>query len=71
MLKGSKLKNTDWVVGIVVYTGTETKLMQNQTTQRFKQSKLENENNFQVILMLLFLLISSFVLAACAMVWRS
>lgn len=27
LLKGSKLMNTDWVIGIVVYTGTETKLM--------------------------------------------
>lgn len=29
LLKGSKLKNTDWIVGFVVFTGRETKLMMN------------------------------------------
>jgi phospholipid-transporting ATPase len=29
LLKGSKLMNTEWVVGIVVYSGNDTKLMQN------------------------------------------
>ena len=29
LLKGSKLKNTEWVVGIVVYSGTDTKLIKN------------------------------------------
>lgn len=29
LLKGSKLLNTDWVVGIVVYSGNDTKLMMN------------------------------------------
>jgi len=29
LLKGAKLLNTKWVVGFVVYTGKDTKLMQN------------------------------------------
>lgn len=29
LLKGSWLKNTEWVIGIVVYSGIDTKLMQN------------------------------------------
>lgn len=29
LLKGSIISNTDWVVGIVVYTGDDTKLMMN------------------------------------------
>lgn len=29
LLKGSKLKNTEWVVGFAVFTGNDTKLMMN------------------------------------------
>lgn len=37
LLKGSKLMNTpDGVIGVVVYTGHDTKMMQNQNKQRFK-----------------------------------
>ena len=29
LLKGSKLKNTDWVIGFALFTGDDTKLMMN------------------------------------------
>jgi phospholipid-transporting ATPase len=29
LLKGANLKNTDWVIGLCVFTGDDTKLMQN------------------------------------------
>jgi phospholipid-transporting ATPase len=29
LLKGASLQNTDWVIGLVVYTGEETKIMMN------------------------------------------
>jgi phospholipid-transporting ATPase len=28
--------NTEWIIGCVVYSGLDTKLMQNQNTGRFK-----------------------------------
>ena len=31
LYRGSSLKNTDWVIGIVAYTGHETKIMLNST----------------------------------------
>ena len=30
MLRGSKLRNTNWVIGGVVYTGSDTKVGQGQ-----------------------------------------
>ena len=36
MLKGSILKNTQWIIGFVVYTGNQTKLMMNAKEGRFK-----------------------------------
>ena len=29
LLKGANLKNTEWVVGFVIFTGDDTKLMMN------------------------------------------
>ena len=29
LLKGAKLRNTDWIIGIVIYTGHNCKLMKN------------------------------------------
>lgn len=32
LLRGAKLQNTNWVFGLVIYTGHETKLMKNSAT---------------------------------------
>ena len=70
LLKGSILRNTEWIVGIVVYSGTDTKLMQNQAESRFKQSSMEKETNKTVVRFLLVLIISSFLLGVCAIVFN-
>ena len=41
LLRGTSLKNTDWVYGLVVYTGHDTRIMMNQCKTRTKFSKLE------------------------------
>jgi phospholipid-translocating ATPase len=53
LLKGSKLKNTDWVVGFAVFTGNDTKLMMNSQKVRFKQSKMEVKMNKLVLYIIL------------------
>lgn len=40
LLKGSCLRNTDWIIGVCVYSGHETKIMKNGTNARAKTSKL-------------------------------
>jgi len=42
LLRGSSLKNTDWVIGVVVYSGHETKIMLNSSSAKAKSSKLES-----------------------------
>ena len=49
LIKGSILKNTQWVVGVVVYTGSQTKLMMNAKEGYFKSSQVENKMNKLVI----------------------
>ncbi|XP_049888099.1 phospholipid-transporting ATPase VA [Pectinophora gossypiella] len=58
LLRDCTIKNTDFVEGIVVYAGHETKAMLNNGGPRYKASKLERKMNTDIIwcvLVLLFL----------------
>ncbi|KAG6475120.1 putative phospholipid-transporting ATPase 9 [Zingiber officinale] len=41
LLRDSKLRNTDYIYGVVVFTGHDTKVMQNATNPPSKRSKIE------------------------------
>jgi magnesium-transporting ATPase (P-type) len=41
LLRGCTLRNTRWVVGFVVFTGKDTKLMLNNKPPVFKRSSVE------------------------------
>lgn len=41
LLRGCKLRNTPYVIGLVVFTGPESKIMQNSSKPRYKFSTLE------------------------------
>jgi magnesium-transporting ATPase (P-type) len=42
LLRGSVVKNTGWIAGLVVYTGHETKIVRNSAKAKLKFSKVEN-----------------------------
>jgi phospholipid-transporting ATPase len=50
LLRGCSLRNTAWVVGLVVYTGHETKIMLNSGRSKSKSSSIEMTMNSQIIL---------------------
>jgi len=54
LLRGSSLRNTDWVYGLVVYTGHETRVMMNSSSSRIKFSNLELGMNRQIIMLFFF-----------------
>ena len=54
LLRGSILKNSNWVAGMVVYTGRLTKLSLNMNTSKFKFSGIETSLN-QFVPKVLFL----------------
>ncbi len=41
VLRGCSLKITEWVTGLVIYTGVDTKIMLNSNKTRQKKSRLE------------------------------
>ena len=57
-MRGSSLRNTEWIYGLVVYTGHETKVMKNQVQGKQKLSKLERSLNgyINLIVVIQFLL---------------
>ena len=70
LLRGAKLRNTNWIFGCVLYTGKETKLMMNSTKKPpLKQSNLERETNKQIVNMFLILVFISLVSAIAYHVW--
>ena len=57
LLKGSVLKNTNWIIGIVVYTGMNNKIILNSKKPRLKMSKVEKNLNFYLIFVFMFLMV--------------
>ena len=57
VLKGSVLKNTNWILGIVVYTGMNNKIILNSKKPRLKMSKVERKLNIFLIYVFMFLMI--------------
>lgn len=58
------------VLGIVVYTGVDTKVMQNMGSSRQKLSNIEQVLNTLVIAMFLFTVMLSAVIAGIAAAWN-
>ena len=71
LLRGSSLKNTDWIVGIVVYTGHESKIMLNSSNAKTKYSKLETQMNKQIIFVFLMQLALCVTCALFYAIWFS
>ena len=63
LLKGAKLKNTHWIVGVIIYTGHNCKIMKNAKESKIKFSSVELLMNkllyFILILQLILSIISS------------
>ena len=49
LLRGCSLRNTEWILGVVVFTGQETKIMLNAGITPSKRSRITRELNWSVI----------------------
>ncbi|KAK4798453.1 hypothetical protein SAY86_030779 [Trapa natans] len=61
LLRDSKLKNTDYIHGVVVSTGHDTKVMQNATDPPSKRSKIERRMDKIIYILFSALITISFV----------
>ncbi|KAH7107578.1 phospholipid-translocating P-type ATPase [Auriculariales sp. MPI-PUGE-AT-0066] len=65
LLRGTVLRNTKWIIGIVLYTGTDTKIVLNSGDPPSKRSKVERQMNPQVFINLAIL---GIIAVVCAIV---
>ena len=50
ILRGSSVRNTEFVFGLIVNTGHDTKIMRNSASAKYKFSKLEVLSNFSILI---------------------
>lgn len=60
LFKGAMIRNVDWVVGLVVYTGKDTKIQQNGAKARFKISNVEKRMQVMIVVLFVAQLLMSF-----------
>nr|XP_019938446.1 PREDICTED: phospholipid-transporting ATPase IA isoform X5 [Paralichthys olivaceus] len=70
LLRGAQLRNTQWIHGVVVYTGHDTKLMQNSTRPPLKLSNVERITNFQILVLFGWLLAISLICSIGQTIWK-
>ncbi|KIM48588.1 hypothetical protein M413DRAFT_437796 [Hebeloma cylindrosporum] len=63
LLRGTVLRNTEWVIGIVLFTGLDSKIVMNSGGTPSKRSKVERQMNPMVFLNLIFLAIMAIICA--------
>ncbi|XP_017884202.1 probable phospholipid-transporting ATPase VD isoform X1 [Ceratina calcarata] len=71
LLRQCLLKNTDFVEGIVIYAGHETKAMLNNGGPRYKRSRLEKRMNSDVIWCVAILVVLCVIGATGCRLWLS
>ena len=57
ILKGSILRNTNWIIGIVVYTGMNNKIILNSKKPTTKISQIEKKMNYYLLYVFIFLML--------------
>ncbi|KAM4065112.1 cation transport ATPase (P-type) domain-containing protein [Hirsutella rhossiliensis] len=65
LLRGCNLRNTEWVLGVIIFTGHDTKIMMNAGMTPSKRARIAREMNFNVLcnfgILLIMCLLSAIV----------
>jgi phospholipid-translocating ATPase len=71
LLRGCRLRNTQWMYGLVVYAGHDTKLVKNSGRTKFKRTRIDVMMNRMVLFILGFLGFCVFCTLIGSLVWES
>jgi len=63
LLRGSVIRNTEWVIGAVIYTGNDTKVQLNSGNTPSKRSRIERLMNPQVVFNFLILFVVALIVS--------
>jgi phospholipid-transporting ATPase len=69
LLRGSIVRNTEYVFGLAIYQGHDTKIMRNSAKAKMKYSKLERQTNKTIGIMLLLSICIAFIGAIVGSTW--
>ena len=69
LLRGSCLRNTEWAIGVCIYSGHETKIMKNGTKPVAKTSGIAKSTNNYILITMLIQLVFSLVAASITSLW--
>lgn len=64
------LKNTGWIIGIVIYTGCDTKIMRNASEARQKTSQIEIITNKIIVVIFFIQFICCLMVAVGSGTWN-
>ena len=69
LLRGSSLRSTEWIYGIAVYTGHDSKVMINSTRSKAKFSKIEKSINKYIVAGICIQTLVCLISAICGSMW--
>lgn len=69
VLRGCKLRNTEWVIGVSIFSGHDTKIMMNSAKAKYKFSTLEKNSNKAIILVFITQMVLAAIGAAIQSSW--
>ncbi|XP_033107552.1 probable phospholipid-transporting ATPase IM [Anneissia japonica] len=70
LLRGCRIRNTQWCYGIVIFAGKDTKLMQNSGKSKLKRTSLDKLMNKLVISIFILMLVICLICSICCSVWE-
>ena len=70
LLRGCVVRNTKWVIGLVVYTGKDSKIMLNSGVTPSKRSRLDRQINPQIMLNFMILGCMCLICAFAATIYQ-
>jgi len=71
LLRGARLKNVDYVYGIVLYSGHDTKLMQNIGHSSLKMSSIDKKLNYIILVIFIICIIINIISSICGISFRN